>query len=175
MEKTSILKRLGTVESFIESLPKCYLTLSTGKSIMIPFQSMLLGYRALPNFGKMRKCNREGICIFLFLFFFFSSFARDARIPTTSSTFLFQPLQLSAFVFCTASFPRGNGNERRIVVTICQICSALVRIIAIRRIIRRKFRSDRRERGRETTTRSLRYFAAFFRPREFIANEYFLC
>ena len=73
---------------------------------------------------------------------------------------------MSAFVFCTASFPRGNGNEQRIVVTICQMlranyanCAAL-RIIAIRRIIVENF-VDHGERERET----LRYIAAFFVPR----------
>lgn len=84
MEKTSILKRLGTVESFIESLPKCYLTLSTGKSIMISFQSMLLSYQALPN-GKMRKCIGGSLFLFPFFFFFlffFFLFARDVRIPS---------------------------------------------------------------------------------------------
>lgn len=61
MEKTSILKRLGTVESFIESLPKCYLTLSRGKHYHFFSINVVLGYQALPK-------NSKGICIFFFLF-----------------------------------------------------------------------------------------------------------
>lgn len=74
MEKTSILKRLGTVESFIESLPKCYLTLSRGKHYHFFSINVVLGYQALPK-------NSKGICIFFFFFLFVRSRCVYVCIP----------------------------------------------------------------------------------------------